>query len=102
MLSSLHVSAPAPHPCHFLRRNKPNINILSLSRVFLFGARDVWFEVPLPFFLRDAASGLGWSRSLTGAFLAVSGCVCPLRRSCCCCRRCSPRHAVLFFRRQLQ
>ena len=61
---------PAPlHPC----RNKPNINILSLSRVFLFGARDVWFEVPLPFFLRDAASGLGWSRSLTGAFLAVSG-----------------------------
>ena len=54
-------------------RNKPNINILSLSRVFLFGARDVWFEVPLPFFLRDAASGLGWSRSLTGAFMAVSG-----------------------------
>lgn len=32
--------------------NKPNINILSLSRVFLFGARDLWFEVPLPFFLR--------------------------------------------------
>ncbi|EFN55998.1 hypothetical protein CHLNCDRAFT_8794, partial [Chlorella variabilis] len=51
--------------------NKPNINILSLSRVFLFGARDLWFEVPLPFFLRDPASGIGWSRSATGAFLAV-------------------------------
>lgn len=57
-----------PLPCS----NKPNINILSLSRVFLFGARDLWFEVPLPFFLRDPASGIGWSRSATGAFLAVS------------------------------
>lgn len=51
--------------------NKPNINILSLSRVFLFGARDLWFEVPLPFFLRSPASGIGWSRSATGAFLAI-------------------------------
>jgi hypothetical protein len=33
--------------------------------------RDAWFEVPLPFFLRDAAEGLGWSRPVTGAFLAV-------------------------------
>ena len=30
--------------------------------------RDAWFEVPLPFFLRN---GLGWSRTVTGAFLAV-------------------------------
>lgn len=51
--------------------NKPNINVLSLSRVFLFGARDLWFEVPLPFFLRSPASGIGWSRSATGAFLAI-------------------------------
>lgn len=28
-------------------------------------------QVPLPFFLRSTASGLGWSRSLTGAFLAI-------------------------------
>ena len=34
-----------PAPPHFGRRNKPNVNILSLSRVFLFGARDLWFEV---------------------------------------------------------
>jgi hypothetical protein len=28
-------------------------------------------KVPLPFFLRNAAIGLGWSRPLTGLFLAV-------------------------------
>ena len=33
--------------------------------------RDLWFEVPLPFFLRSAASGIGWSRTATGAFLAT-------------------------------
>jgi len=35
------------------------------------GCRDAWFEVPLPFFLRDSLVGLGWSRTLTGLFLAV-------------------------------
>ncbi|KAG2481837.1 hypothetical protein HYH03_019200, partial [Edaphochlamys debaryana] len=30
-----------------------NINVLSISRYFLFGSRDMWFEVPLPFFLRN-------------------------------------------------
>lgn len=51
-----HCLAPAaalflrlPHPTAAAksrpRSNKPNINILSLSRVFLFGARDLWFEV---------------------------------------------------------
>ncbi|PNH09690.1 hypothetical protein TSOC_003673, partial [Tetrabaena socialis] len=48
-----------------------NINVLSVSRYFLFGSRDMWFEVPLPFFLRNVAYGLGWSRPLTGLFLAV-------------------------------
>lgn len=33
--------------------------------------RDAWFEVPLPFFLRNAEVGLNWSRPLTGTFLAV-------------------------------
>lgn len=33
--------------------------------------RDAWFEVPLPFFLRDRVSGLGWDPKLTGAFLAI-------------------------------
>lgn len=54
-----------------LFKTNHNITILSLSRVFLFGSRDLWFEVPLPFFLRSAASGIGWSRALTGAFLAI-------------------------------
>lgn len=43
---------------------------LSLARAFLFGARDLWFEVPLPFFLRDTAHGIGWPRPATGAVLA--------------------------------
>ena len=46
-----------------------NMNILSLSRMFLFGSRDLWFEVPLPFFLRSA-EGMGWPRSAVGALLA--------------------------------
>lgn len=49
----------------------PKINWLSLARAFLFGSRDLWFEVPLPFFLRDGAVGLGWSRELVGLVLAL-------------------------------
>ena len=36
-------------------KNK-NINLLSLSRVFLFGARDVWFVVGLPLFFYSILS----------------------------------------------
>lgn len=43
------------------------INILSAARMFLFGARDVWFVVALPVFLSQT---LGWSHSQTGGFLA--------------------------------
>ena len=50
-------------------RQKPNINWLSLARFFLFGSRDLWFEVPLPFYLRSA-SGLNWPRPAVGAALA--------------------------------
>jgi hypothetical protein len=32
----------------------------------------MWFEVPLPFFLRDHVYGLGWERVAVGAMLAVS------------------------------
>ncbi|KAJ1634986.1 major facilitator superfamily domain-containing protein [Pavlovales sp. CCMP2436] len=48
-----------------------NLNMLSLARCFLFGSRDLWFEVPLPFFLRDSVHGLGLPRSVVGAFLAA-------------------------------
>jgi len=44
------------------------INLLSMARVFLFGARDVWFVVGLPVFLADV---LGWSFASVGAFLAL-------------------------------
>ena len=43
------------------------INLLSAARMFLFGARDVWFVVALPVFLADV---LGWAPWSVGAFLA--------------------------------
>lgn len=46
----------------------PAINILSAARLFLFGARDVWFVVALPVFLSQT---LGWSHGQTGGFLAL-------------------------------
>ena len=59
-------------------RNKPKfsemlskdsrVNRLSAARVFLFGARDVWFVVALPVFM---ASQLGWDPWWVGAFMAA-------------------------------
>ena len=46
----------------------PAINRLSAARLFLFGARDVWFVVALPVFL---STQLGWSHVQIGAFLAL-------------------------------
>ncbi|HEY0945347.1 MAG TPA: organoarsenical effux MFS transporter ArsJ [Opitutaceae bacterium] len=43
------------------------INVLSAARLFLFGARDIWFVVGVPVFLRGA---LGWSFAEVGAFMA--------------------------------
>jgi hypothetical protein len=44
------------------------INVLSLARFFLFGARDVWFVVALPVFLQTA---LGWRYWQVGGFLGL-------------------------------
>ncbi len=44
------------------------INLLSAARLFLFGARDVWFVVALPVFLSQA---LGWHHGQTGGFMAL-------------------------------
>ena len=44
------------------------INRLSAARMFLFGARDVWFVVALPVFL---AESLGWDFRWIGGFLAA-------------------------------
>jgi len=41
-------------------RDNPNLNVLSIARLFLFASRDFWFEVPLPFYLRSpSCEGLG-------------------------------------------
>ncbi len=47
--------------------NSAGINRLSLARLALFAARDVWFVVSVPVFL---ASVLGWSFAQVGAFMA--------------------------------
>jgi MFS family permease len=44
-----------------------SINILSAARLFLFGARDVWFVVALPVFL---AVNLNWDHWWVGSFMA--------------------------------
>ncbi|KAJ3144235.1 hypothetical protein HDU89_008634 [Geranomyces variabilis] len=44
------------------------VNMLSLARIFLFGSRDLWFEVVLPIYLR---SMFNWSFTASGSFLAV-------------------------------
>ncbi|CAG8458060.1 6816_t:CDS:2 [Diversispora eburnea] len=50
-----------PFAWYYLDRN------LAVTRMFLFGSRDLWFEVPIPLYLRSA---IGWSYIGTGAFLA--------------------------------
>ncbi|MCL6702221.1 organoarsenical effux MFS transporter ArsJ [Pseudomonas sp. T1.Ur] len=44
------------------------INVLSAARMFLFGARDVWFVVALPVYL---SSVFGWDFWTVGGFLAA-------------------------------
>jgi hypothetical protein len=46
----------------------PRVNWLSASRLFLFGARDIWFVLALPIFL---SSALGWAHGVVGGFLAA-------------------------------
>jgi len=43
------------------------VNILSAARLFLFGARDVWFVVALPVFL---ATTFNWDHWWVGGFMA--------------------------------
>lgn len=44
------------------------VNLLAAARLFLFGARDVWFVVGLPVFLYSV---LGWNFWQAGGFLAI-------------------------------
>ena len=54
----------------FSQMFSPNraVNLLAVARVFLFGARDVWFVVAVPVFL---SSVLGWKFWQAGAFMAA-------------------------------
>ncbi|MBF0288602.1 MAG: organoarsenical effux MFS transporter ArsJ [SAR324 cluster bacterium] len=44
------------------------INALSAARLFLFGARDIWFVVGLPVYFQEH---LGWNHTLVGTFFAL-------------------------------
>lgn len=44
------------------------INVLSAARLFLFGARDVWFVIALPVYLSTI---FGWDFWMVGGFLAL-------------------------------
>ena len=45
----------------------PGVNLLAAARIFLFGARDVWFVVGLPVFLYSS----GWTFVQASGFLAA-------------------------------
>jgi len=59
-------SKPSKSAKELFAKNK-GINLLALSRVGLFGARDVWFVVGVPVFLYAS----GWTFTMVGGFLAV-------------------------------
>lgn len=59
--------ARASRSARELFAKSPGINLLAAARVFLFGARDVWFVVGLPVFLYTS----GWSFTMVGGFLAI-------------------------------
>jgi MFS family permease len=52
---------------HLFSKNRA-VNLLSVARFFLFGARDVWFVVALPVFL---SAVLGWKFWQAGGFMAL-------------------------------
>jgi predicted MFS family arabinose efflux permease len=59
--------AKASRSARELLAKAPGINLLAAARVFLFGARDVWFVVGLPVFLYVN----GWTFTMVGGFLAL-------------------------------
>ena len=68
-LCNLQQLGKAKHKIKFKQifSKSPAINRLSLARLFLFAARDVWFVVALPVFL---AQQLGWDHYQVGGFIA--------------------------------
>lgn len=64
--SELGVAKVKPKFKEILSKSGP-INVLSAARMFLFGARDVWFVVALPVFLSQQ---FDWDHWQVGGFLA--------------------------------
>jgi len=64
-----HIGDMKPKQIRFLEtfKNSREINILSTVRVFLFGARDIWFVVGTPLFLTTT---FGWTFTYVGTFMA--------------------------------
>ncbi|MGF1563578.1 MAG: organoarsenical effux MFS transporter ArsJ [Geminicoccaceae bacterium] len=60
--------AKAKTPITRILAKSEAINRLSAARVFLFGARDIWFVVGVPIFLYEIA---GWSFIQVSSFLAL-------------------------------
>jgi len=59
--------AKAKPKFHDILSKSRAINVLSAARLFLFGARDVWFVVALPVYL---SAVFGWDFWMVGGFLA--------------------------------
>ena len=58
------------------RSKDRQVNRLSLARLFLFGARDVWFVVGIPIYFQSilsdgSADGRRWELFLVGGFMAL-------------------------------
>jgi predicted MFS family arabinose efflux permease len=60
--------AKSKAPFRGVLSNSSGINRLSLARMCLFAARDVWFVVSVPLFL---ATALGWTFTQVGTFMAL-------------------------------
>lgn len=60
-------SSTKPAFTEIFSKNK-SINILSIARLFLFGARDVWFVIAVPLYLSQT---LGWQHWSVATFFAT-------------------------------
>ncbi|WP_113908147.1 organoarsenical effux MFS transporter ArsJ [Aliidiomarina celeris] len=67
LTSELGVAKAKPKFKALFSKSAP-INVLAAARLFLFGARDVWFVIALPIFL---SAQFDWDHWRVGAFLAI-------------------------------
>jgi MFS family permease len=48
-----------------------NVRFLCLARIFLFGTRDLWLEVPILYFLQNLKYGFSWPDYAVGLFVGL-------------------------------